>query len=117
MTQLPPTQTYFRNLGEGRFMLQHSPSTGEWVFYPRMIAPKTGATGGADFGGAGAGSTMWQLAIVPSAVSASWPASPDREPFGRFRRSHPRELCVRPNDERETSCDSLDTPPCSVRQS
>ena len=44
MTLPPPTQTYFRNLSEGRFMLQHSPSTGEWVYYPRMIAPKTGAT-------------------------------------------------------------------------
>lgn len=44
MTQAPPTATYFRHLTEGRFMIQHSPSTGEWVFYPRMIAPRTGAT-------------------------------------------------------------------------
>lgn len=44
MTQAPPTATYFRHLAEGRFMIQRSPSTGEWVFYPRMIAPRTGAT-------------------------------------------------------------------------
>lgn len=44
MTQEAPTATYFRHLTEGRFMLQHSPSTDEWVYYPRMIAPKTGAT-------------------------------------------------------------------------
>ncbi|WP_082355908.1 Zn-ribbon domain-containing OB-fold protein [Novosphingobium sp. AAP83] len=44
MTQAAPTSTYFRHLAEGRFMLQHSPSTGEWVYYPRMVAPKTGAT-------------------------------------------------------------------------
>ncbi len=44
MTQAPPTQTYFAHLAEGRFMIQRSPSTGEWVFYPRMIAPKSGAT-------------------------------------------------------------------------
>jgi uncharacterized OB-fold protein len=25
-------------------MIQRSASTGEWVFYPRMIAPRTGAT-------------------------------------------------------------------------
>lgn len=43
MTQAPPTATYFKHLSEGRFMIQHSPSTGEWVFYPRMIAPRTGA--------------------------------------------------------------------------
>jgi uncharacterized OB-fold protein len=44
LTQEAPTATYFRHLTEGRFMLQHSPSTDEWVYYPRMIAPKTGAT-------------------------------------------------------------------------
>ena len=44
MTQAAPTSTYFRHLAEGRFMLQHSPSTDEWVYYPRMVAPKTGAT-------------------------------------------------------------------------
>ena len=44
MTQAPPTQTYFNYLNEGKFMLQHSPSTGEWVYYPRMVAPKSGAT-------------------------------------------------------------------------
>jgi uncharacterized protein len=42
--QQPPTATYFRHLSEGRFMIQRSPSTGEWVFYPRMVAPRTGAT-------------------------------------------------------------------------
>lgn len=44
MTQLPPTNTYFQHLADGKFMIQRSPSTGEWVFYPRMIAPRTGAT-------------------------------------------------------------------------
>ena len=44
MTQPPPTATYFQHLAEGRFMLQKSPSTGEWVYYPRMIAPRTGAS-------------------------------------------------------------------------
>ena len=44
MTQAAPTSTYFRHLAQGRFMLQHSPSSGEWVYYPRMVAPKTGAT-------------------------------------------------------------------------
>lgn len=44
MTQAPPTKTYFDCLAEGRFVIQRSASTGEWVFYPRMIAPRTGAT-------------------------------------------------------------------------
>lgn len=44
MTQAPPTRTYFAHLAEGRFMIQRSASTGEWVFYPRMFAPKSGAT-------------------------------------------------------------------------
>ena len=44
MTQPGPTATYFAHLAEGRFMIQHSASTGEWVFYPRMLAPHSGAT-------------------------------------------------------------------------
>jgi uncharacterized protein len=44
VTQAPPTATYFQHLSDGRFMIQRSPSTGEWVFYPRMIAPISGAT-------------------------------------------------------------------------
>lgn len=44
MTQAAPTSTYFRYLAEGRFLLQHSPSTDEWVYYPRMVAPQTGVT-------------------------------------------------------------------------
>ena len=44
MTQAPPTTTYFNYLAEGRFMIQRSPSTGEWVFHPRMVAPRSGAT-------------------------------------------------------------------------
>ena len=44
MTQLPPTAAYWRHLAEGRFMIQRSPSTGEWVFYPRMVAPRSGVT-------------------------------------------------------------------------
>jgi len=44
LTQAPPTRTYFDHLAEGRFMIQRSASTGEWVFYPRMLAPRTGAT-------------------------------------------------------------------------
>lgn len=44
MTQAPPTATYFRHLADGQFLIQRSPSTGEWVFYPRMVAPKSGAT-------------------------------------------------------------------------
>lgn len=43
MTQPPPTAAYFNHLEEGRFMIQRSPSTGEWVFYPRMFAPGSGA--------------------------------------------------------------------------
>jgi len=43
VSQTPPTATYFKHLAEGSFMIQRSPSTGEWVFYPRMRAPRTGA--------------------------------------------------------------------------
>ena len=44
MSQTPPTAAYFKYVNEGRFMLQHSQSTGEWVYYPRVIGPRTGAT-------------------------------------------------------------------------
>lgn len=40
----PPTATYFAHLAEGRFMIQRSAGSGEWVFYPRMMAPVSGAT-------------------------------------------------------------------------
>ena len=33
---------YFDHLREGRFMIQRSAGTGEFVFYPRMICPGTG---------------------------------------------------------------------------
>lgn len=38
-----PQQEYFAHLAAGRFMVQRSRSTGEYVFYPRVIAPRTGA--------------------------------------------------------------------------
>lgn len=44
MTQPPPTATYFKHLANGRFLIQRSASTKEWVFYPRMMAPGSGAT-------------------------------------------------------------------------
>lgn len=39
-----PHEEYFAHLADGRFMIQHSPSTGQYVFYPRVAAPQTGAT-------------------------------------------------------------------------
>lgn len=42
--QLPqPELQYLEHLAAGRFMIQHSPSTGQYVFYPRVAAPQTGA--------------------------------------------------------------------------
>lgn len=38
-----PEATYNAFLAEGRFMIQHAPSTGEYVFYPRVVTPE-GAT-------------------------------------------------------------------------
>jgi uncharacterized OB-fold protein len=35
---------YLEHLAQGRFMLQRSSQTGEYVFYPRAAAPRTGAT-------------------------------------------------------------------------
>jgi uncharacterized protein len=39
-----PEQDYLRFLGEGRFMIQRSRSSGRHVFYPRVAEPVTGAT-------------------------------------------------------------------------
>jgi uncharacterized OB-fold protein len=41
-TPLQPDQDYQRFLQQGRFMIQRTPSTGRYVFYPRSIAPGTG---------------------------------------------------------------------------
>ncbi|WP_038212874.1 Zn-ribbon domain-containing OB-fold protein [Xenophilus azovorans] len=40
---LLPQQEYFAHLAEGRFMIQRSRGSGEYVFYPRVAAPRTGA--------------------------------------------------------------------------
>jgi uncharacterized OB-fold protein len=39
-----PEKEFFEHLSAGRFMIQKSPSTGQYVFYPRMAAPGSGAT-------------------------------------------------------------------------
>lgn len=39
-----PEKEFFEHLQAGRFMIQHSPSTGQYVYYPRVAAPGTGAT-------------------------------------------------------------------------
>ncbi|MDF1485634.1 OB-fold domain-containing protein [Ramlibacter sp. H39-3-26] len=42
-TEPQPEREYFQFLAEGRFMIQRSASSGEYVFYPRVAAPRTGA--------------------------------------------------------------------------
>ncbi len=39
---LGPDAQYLSHLRDGRFMIQKSAGTGEFVFYPRVICPKTG---------------------------------------------------------------------------
>ena len=39
-----PQAAYQQFLKEGRFMLQHSPSTGRYVFFPRVAVPWSGET-------------------------------------------------------------------------
>lgn len=41
--RLGPEAQYWHLLRQGAFMLQKSRSTGEFVHYPRLVAPKTGA--------------------------------------------------------------------------
>jgi len=40
---LQPEAEWRAHLAEGRFMIQHSRSTGGHVFYPRIAEPRTGA--------------------------------------------------------------------------
>jgi len=42
MTIEAPTETFFRHLADGRFLIQRSVSTGQYVFYPRVMAPTSG---------------------------------------------------------------------------
>ena len=44
MSEVRPEQDYLRFLGEGRFMLLRSRSSGRFVFYPRVAEPTTGST-------------------------------------------------------------------------
>ena len=41
---MQPEKEYLEHLAQKRFMIQHSPATGEYVFYPRVAAPRSGAT-------------------------------------------------------------------------
>ncbi|SRR5690606_16122037 len=41
---LKPEHDYQRFLDEGRFMLQRSRDSGAYIFYPRVIEPRTGST-------------------------------------------------------------------------
>jgi len=43
MTDIHPDADFLRFLGEGRFMIQRSRASVQYVFYPRTIAPGTGA--------------------------------------------------------------------------
>jgi len=42
-TPLGPEGQFWAHLRDGRLMIQHSRSTGQFVFYPRLIAPGSGA--------------------------------------------------------------------------
>lgn len=37
----PLTEPFWAGLREQRLLLQYSPSGGQWVFYPRLLAPRT----------------------------------------------------------------------------
>ena len=37
----PTTQPFWDALRKHRLVIQHSPSTGQWVYYPRNLAPGT----------------------------------------------------------------------------
>jgi len=43
MTDIHPDADFQRFLAEDRFMIQRSRASGQYVFYPRTIAPGTGA--------------------------------------------------------------------------
>ena len=43
MTDIHPDADFQRFLAEGRFMIQRSRASGQYVFYPRTIAPGSGA--------------------------------------------------------------------------
>jgi uncharacterized protein len=43
MDGIGPEGQFWAHLRAGKLMIQHSSSTGEYVFYPRLIAPGSGA--------------------------------------------------------------------------
>ena len=43
MTDIHPDADFQRFLSQGRFMIQRSRASGQYVFYPRTVAPGTGA--------------------------------------------------------------------------
>ena len=43
MNEVKPDEDFRRFLGEGRLMIQRSLETGAYVFFPRVVEPRTGA--------------------------------------------------------------------------
>ena len=65
-----PEREYFDHLAQGRFMLQRSRGSGDYVFYPRVAAPRTGATDleWAEVSGRG---TVYSATFVPQKPPAA----------------------------------------------
>ena len=44
MNELQPERQYLEFLSQGRFMIQRSRTSGDYIFYPRVAEPQTGST-------------------------------------------------------------------------
>ena len=44
MNELQPERQYLEFLSQGRFMIQRSRTSGDYIFYPRVAEPRTGST-------------------------------------------------------------------------
>ena len=58
-----PEQAYFDHLRAGRFMLQRNRRTGEFIFFPRTLAPLSGSTDLEWVNASGAG-TVYSTTVV-----------------------------------------------------
>lgn len=67
----PTTQPFWDALRQHRLVIQHSPSTGQWVYYPRNLAPGTLADD-LEWREASGLATVYTFTVTDRATAPAW---------------------------------------------
>jgi uncharacterized OB-fold protein len=68
---IPTTQPFWDGLRQSRLLLQYSPSTDRWIFYPRVLAPGSLADD-LEWREAGGGGTLFTYTVARKPTAPPW---------------------------------------------